>query len=1773
MLVAALVGPWFVNWNDFRASFEQQATRILGHPVHVLGVARASILPSPSLTFTDVEVGDPGKPLMTVDRFAVTVELMALFQGQIHVVSMALDEPSVRVSVDDHGTVDWLQRATSADRIAPDDVALADVEIRDGSLQYVDASTGVTLSFAGIRASVAASSLAGPWHIDGNYLDGGKPVRFHVASGRQLADGTIRVKTDLTPVQWPVAVSVDGVLAMSADAGVTYTGTYDVEQAVPSSDPNAPAPAADADGTGQQTSGWRSQGSFALARTHVVIDKAVVSDGPPDRPTSVAGSLTLNFGKQPSFDATVEAKQIDLDRTLGGGPTAPVNVADAAEHLVAMLGSLAAPAIPGRVAFSVPAIVVGGSVLQGIAFTAATTPGGWQIGGLTAQLPGQASLSADGRLTTARQVSFTGAAHFAVAQPAVFAAWWSGATPAPTSVPLAAFDIAGNTEIAADRVSITNAKAEIGDSNISGSFAWGETREKRRELSTDLKADRIDFDHVRALSELLTGADVANAGTLADSFAVRLSAGAFQYDDVTAKDVVIDAGYADDVLKVVQIGVGDLGGVSFRVTGGRIDGLTTPAPQGHLEARLEAPAFDGLASIATKLAPDSGVAKWLGRNAAALGPAFANVRILAPPAGGATGFSVALDGVAGPTTFRAALRSAAKPADWWSGTGKASVVLDSPDSAGLARQFGLVAAAPDADSGAHVEIDAAGAPKSGLDATIDGNFAGLATKASGRLSLDAGWQPMFEGSFIASADDIAPLIATAGLAIPGIGDGTKLALQGTASAGSAGVALAWKNGTIGDRAVSGSAKLAPAADGWRLDGNLAVDEADLGWLAALSLGSAPAPTGNPKAPWAKTPFAAPTYGRLSGALSVAADHLALGTIDIANAKLALAIQPQRIDVDVTGGDLAGGKASGGVSIQNGDGDANLTGQLNLTGAALDQFVWQSDGGPVATGTFDLSANFEATGRSPAALVSSMTGGGTVAFHNGLARYVNPNAAALIVRVSDLGEQYSDEALKAAVEAQIDADSLPFADAGGAFSVAAGSVRLDDLIVHGANVAAQGDTTIDLSALTLDSDWTLTFNTGGAEGIDPKIGIVFRGPLAAPARTIDAVQFSSYLSTRQASRMLQIIAMEDADHLERERFAREILKFRQDAARTVRDAAAAVAAEQQRSVAAQSAMAALARLHVAMEFAIDDRAAAAMTRAATLAAEARDAAAEAATAAASRATDAHARADAAATALTSAVNADTSAAAMAAKAAGDLAVAQSAAAGAADAAAKAGAAADAADVRAKAAQAAEDAANNAAGEAARNTQAASDRLDAASAKAAAAKQAADTAVADAAAADDALDAAGKAVSDAFSARDAAQATLAAATADLSRAQEAADDSTTRAAAAAQDATTSDAERARLALLAGNAATAATAAAVERDSARQDFEAAEATSASAHADLDEAQKSDPDGVDAVAKKAKADSAGQALQIAQNAYEAAETKAADAAGASSAAQAAAEAAASAATAAQAAATDAAAGRATALAVLDDKTKAHDAALQDAEARADAARKGRRRLRRCAGERARRRRPGDEHQRRCESGGGRTVGRDPRECGVDRRHHRLRPAAGIVGPLHRRRRRGRRPREVRRREGRRRRCRQCPGRRGQRPRCRGRRRRRRAQRPPRRGEDRRRYSGRRRKGRCRCRRRRGDRPPARRRSRRRRGACRRGNRRRRRPEARRRPAAAPEAAEDRAGCAGRRPAAAHHADAAVGLSARPCDTSRGWRCGWRRRGCSRRAARGRWPPPVRRR
>src|SRR5262249_20636786 len=154
---------------------------------------------------------------------------------------------------------------------------------------------------------------------------------------------------------------------------------------------------------------------------------------------------------------------------------------------------------------------------------------------------------------------------------------------------------------------------------------------------------------------------------------------------------------------------------------------------------------------------------------------------------------------------------------------------------------------------------------------------------------------------------------------------------------------------------------------------------------------------------------------------------------------------------------------------------NVGGRIDLKGAALDTIAWQRSGRPVATGTLDLSANFDATGRSPAGLVSSLTGGGTLSVKDGEARYINPKAVQLIIRASDLGQDYSDEALLTAFGSYIDGGSLAFKDVSAPFSIAAGTVRLKSVAVAADGASMTGSATVDLNTMDIDSDWALVFD--------------------------------------------------------------------------------------------------------------------------------------------------------------------------------------------------------------------------------------------------------------------------------------------------------------------------------------------------------------------------------------------------------------------------------------------------------------------------------------------------------------------------------------------------------------------------------------------------------------------------------------------------------------------------------------------------------------------------
>ncbi len=1144
-LFTALIAPWFINWDDYKATFEAEAEKILGQPVRVHGSADASILPAPSLTFTDVKVGDTeGQPMMTVERFAVTIELMPLLQGEIRVTAMELDRPTVRVSVDDVGQVDWLLRSDASRTLDPQAVVLSGVQITDGTIIYTDAGAGAAVTLADIRATIEARSLAGPWRIDGSYATDGTPVQFTVATGVREADGSLRVRFDATPGQWPIAVSTDGVVQGGTD-GPSYTGTYDLTQIVIS----------DGNRVGDAT-GWRSEGSFVLTRDRLAIDQAILSEGPPDRPSSLAGSAIIELGEEARFEATMQARQLDLDRSLGAGPTQPVEVGAAANRFVEWLSGIPVPTIPGQVRFNVPGIVVGGNVIQDVKFRARPEDYGWRIEGLQARLPGQAAFQADGRLSTGEQVGFGGLVRLAVGQPATFAAWWRGRSQDGAGRLLAPFELSGRATVTPGSIAVEDMTTRIDNATVAGGFSWSRSGDSdTRSLRTDLRADRLDFIQIRALAELLGGRDLSDAAAIADSYAIKLVAGELATEDVTMRDVQIDAAFADNDLTVNGIIIGDIGGANFEVTRGQIEDVLTQ-PLGRLEAQLTASSLIGLARIVDRLAPDTQFSQWLMRTAPALEATTVSMTIDSFAENGAPNSQLIIRGSAGASRFDTTVELIGAPTEWRSGGVRIAGSLTSYDAVAVARQAGLDASDVEI-GGARIDFEASGVPEIGLDAEGKVTFGNLKFETGGTLILPADLPPKFEGAYALEVEDAAPLLGLFGVTVPGTESGARVQIAGNVATLGASADLAWTNGQIAGQRVTGALRLAEgSAGGLKIDnGRLDLASVDLQWLASLGLGFAPAPSENSEEPWSREPFREPVYGGLAADLEVTTRRLIIdNTLDVANATLKLALEPNSVDIALESGEMIGGGVVGGLSIGNVGGNANVSGWVRLVGASLDSVIWRRAGRAVATGTLDFSTDFEATGRSPAGLISSLTGGGTLAVTDGEARYVNPRAATLVIRASDRGQQFDEDQLRELFASYIDGGSLAFSAAEAAFSIAAGTVRIQNIAVATDAAGTTGSAAIDLNTLEIDSDWTLTLESGDVEdeGPPPQVGLVFRGPIGSPERLFDVLQFNSYLNIRQEARIQQILILEEEARLERERLNRLRRKLEEDAARSERE---------------------------------------------------------------------------------------------------------------------------------------------------------------------------------------------------------------------------------------------------------------------------------------------------------------------------------------------------------------------------------------------------------------------------------------------------------------------------------------------------------------------------------------------------------------------------------------------------------------------------------------------
>src|SRR5262245_49736957 len=107
-LLAALVGPHFVDWNKYRGEFEARAGQMTGLQVRLAGPIEARLLPTPSISLQRIDVARPGDAgSLRARRLSIEFSLGALVRGEWRAADVRLEGAEFAANIGKDGRVDW----------------------------------------------------------------------------------------------------------------------------------------------------------------------------------------------------------------------------------------------------------------------------------------------------------------------------------------------------------------------------------------------------------------------------------------------------------------------------------------------------------------------------------------------------------------------------------------------------------------------------------------------------------------------------------------------------------------------------------------------------------------------------------------------------------------------------------------------------------------------------------------------------------------------------------------------------------------------------------------------------------------------------------------------------------------------------------------------------------------------------------------------------------------------------------------------------------------------------------------------------------------------------------------------------------------------------------------------------------------------------------------------------------------------------------------------------------------------------------------------------------------------------------------------------------------------------------------------------------------------------------------------------------------------------------------------------------------------------------
>lgn len=210
-LLAALLGPGFVDWREYRPHFEQRISAALGVETRVAGEIGLRLLPSPRLRLGQVRLGsgEAGTSGATIETLTAELALAPLARGEFRLVEAEADGLTLNLTADETGAIALPAREGAG---LPSETAIDRLAIRRSAVIWREPGKAAQ-TLSPISVDVSAVALHGPWRVEGEIA--GSSIRF--ASGAIEADGRLRTKSSITGEQ--TQFGFDGSLVLATAEG------------------------------------------------------------------------------------------------------------------------------------------------------------------------------------------------------------------------------------------------------------------------------------------------------------------------------------------------------------------------------------------------------------------------------------------------------------------------------------------------------------------------------------------------------------------------------------------------------------------------------------------------------------------------------------------------------------------------------------------------------------------------------------------------------------------------------------------------------------------------------------------------------------------------------------------------------------------------------------------------------------------------------------------------------------------------------------------------------------------------------------------------------------------------------------------------------------------------------------------------------------------------------------------------------------------------------------------------------------------------------------------------------------------------------------------------------------------------------------------------------------------------------------------------------------------------------------------------------------------